>query len=29
VLTLGAQIEDPADFVSRLNDLLVALAGEG
>jgi molecular chaperone HtpG len=28
VLTLGAQIEDPADFVSRLNDLLVALAGE-
>ena len=29
VLTLGAQIEDPAVFVSQLNDLLVALAGEG
>jgi molecular chaperone HtpG len=26
VLTLGAQIEDPAAFVSQLNDLLVALA---
>src|SRR5690348_12748718 len=29
VLTLGAQIEDPAVFVSQLNDLLVALAGDG
>ena len=29
VLTLGAQIEDPAVFVSRLNELLVALAGDG
>jgi molecular chaperone HtpG len=28
VLTLGAQIEDPAAFVARLNDLLVTLAGE-
>jgi molecular chaperone HtpG len=28
VLTLGAQIEDPAVFVSQLNGLLVALAGE-
>jgi len=28
VLTLGAQIEDPAVFVSQLNDLLVALAGD-
>ena len=28
VLTLGARIEDPAAFVSRLNDLLVALAEE-
>jgi molecular chaperone HtpG len=27
VLTLGAQIEDPAAFVTRLNDLLVTLAG--
>ncbi len=26
VLTLGARIEEPAAFVSRLNDLLVALA---
>jgi molecular chaperone HtpG len=26
VLTLGARIEDPAAFVSRLNDLLVSLA---
>jgi molecular chaperone HtpG len=26
VLTLGARIEDPATFVTRLNDLLVALA---
>jgi molecular chaperone HtpG len=26
VLTLGARIDDPAAFVSRLNDLLVALA---
>ena len=26
VLTLGAQIDDPAAFVSQLNDLLVALA---
>jgi molecular chaperone HtpG len=26
VLTLGAQIDDPAAFVTRLNDLLVALA---
>jgi molecular chaperone HtpG len=25
VLTLGARIEDPAAFVTRLNDLLVAL----
>jgi molecular chaperone HtpG len=29
VLTLGAQIEDPAAFVSQLNDLLVALADHG
>lgn len=29
VLTLGARIEDPAAFVTRLNDLLVSLAGEG
>jgi molecular chaperone HtpG len=30
VLTLGARIDDPAAFVIRLNDLLVALAeGEG
>jgi molecular chaperone HtpG len=28
VLTLGARIEDPAEFVSRLNDLLVSLADE-
>ena len=28
VLTLGAPVEDPARFVSRLNDLLVSLAGE-
>jgi molecular chaperone HtpG len=28
VLTLGAQIEDPAAFVSQLNELLVALAGK-
>ena len=28
VLTLGARIEEPAAFVSRLNGLLVALAGE-
>jgi molecular chaperone HtpG len=28
VLTLGARIDDPAAFVSRLNDLLVALAEE-
>jgi molecular chaperone HtpG len=27
VLTLGARIDDPAAFVGRLNDLLVALAG--
>ncbi len=27
VLTLGAQIEDPAAFVTRLNDLLVTLSG--
>jgi molecular chaperone HtpG len=27
VLTLGAPVEDPAGFVSRLNDLLVSLAG--
>jgi molecular chaperone HtpG len=29
VLTLGARIEDPAAFVSQLNDLLVALVSEG
>jgi molecular chaperone HtpG len=29
VLTLGAPVEDPAAFVSRLNGLLVSLAGEG
>lgn len=29
VLTLGAVIEDPADFVGRLNELLVALSKEG
>jgi len=28
VLTLGAQIEDPASFVTRLNDLLLALTTE-
>ena len=28
VLTLGARIDDPAAFVSRLNDLLVTLAQE-
>jgi molecular chaperone HtpG len=28
ILTLGARIEDPAAFVTRLNDLLVALAQE-
>jgi molecular chaperone HtpG len=28
VLTLGAPVEDPARFVSRLNGLLVSLAGE-
>jgi molecular chaperone HtpG len=28
VLTLGARIEDPAAFATRLNELLVALAGE-
>jgi molecular chaperone HtpG len=28
VLTLGARIEDPAAFVSKLNDLLVTLTGE-
>jgi molecular chaperone HtpG len=27
VLTIGARVEDPAAFVSRLNDLLVALGG--
>ena len=27
-LTLGARIDDPAAFVTRLNDLLTALAGE-
>jgi molecular chaperone HtpG len=26
VLTLGARIEDPAAFVTRLNDLLVTLS---
>jgi molecular chaperone HtpG len=29
VLTLGARIEDPAAFVTRLNDLLVALTQSG
>ena len=29
VLTLGARIDDPAVFVGRLNDLLVALTGGG
>ena len=29
VLTLGARIEEPAAFVSRLNDLLVTLTGAG
>ncbi|HMH93476.1 MAG TPA: molecular chaperone HtpG, partial [Streptosporangiaceae bacterium] len=28
ILTLGARIDDPAAFVSRLNELLVALAAE-
>jgi len=28
VLTLGAPVEDPAGFVSRLNELLVSLSGE-
>jgi len=28
VLTLGAPVEDPAGFVSRLNELLVRLSGE-
>jgi molecular chaperone HtpG len=28
VLTLGARIDEPAAFVTRLNDLLVALTGE-
>jgi hypothetical protein len=28
VLTLGAPLEDPARYVTRLNDLLVSLAGE-
>ncbi len=28
VLTLGARIDDPAGFVTRLNDLLTALTGE-
>jgi molecular chaperone HtpG len=28
VLTLGARIDDPAAFVTRLNDLLVTLAGD-
>jgi molecular chaperone HtpG len=27
VLTLGARVEDPAEFVERLNDLLVSLTG--
>ena len=29
VLTFGARIDEPADFVGRLNDLLVTLTGEG
>jgi molecular chaperone HtpG len=29
VLTLGARIDEPAAFVTRLNDLLVSLAGDG
>jgi molecular chaperone HtpG len=29
VLTLGARIDDPAGFVTRLNDLLTALVAEG
>src|SRR6202034_899880 len=29
VLTLGARIDDPAAFVTRLNDLLTALTAEG
>ena len=28
ILTLGARIDDPAAFVSRLNELLVSLAAE-
>ena len=28
VLTLGARIDDPAAFVTRLNDLLTGLTGE-
>jgi len=28
LLTIGARVEDPAAFVSRLNDLLVALGGQ-
>jgi molecular chaperone HtpG len=28
ILTLGARIEDPAAFVVKLNDLLIALAGD-
>ena len=29
VLTFGASIDDPAAFVTRLNDLLAALAEDG
>jgi molecular chaperone HtpG len=29
VLTLGARIDDPAAFVTTLNDLLTALTEEG
>jgi molecular chaperone HtpG len=28
-LAEGGQLEDPAGFVKRLNDLLLAMAGEG
>jgi molecular chaperone HtpG len=28
VLTFGARVDDPAAFVSKLNDLLVSLAGD-
>ena len=28
VLTLGAPLEDPAAFVTRMNDLLVSLVGQ-